>query len=150
MEAVTAYVRMNSPAGGSSDNAPKPITIDLQTALTVIGRRKHAYMRGEDRPLDLTFTNLTTADCTNGNFQGVLFTGAKLNLIRFNNAHLEGANFRDARLDGAILDGAHLEGADLSTSRGLRPEQLVGACIDQSTKLPQGGGEERNSLRAPM
>jgi hypothetical protein len=51
-------------------------------------------------------------------------------------ADLRGANFGSAALEGADLVGADLSGADLSHATGLREEQIAGAKIDRSTRLP--------------
>jgi hypothetical protein len=47
-----------------------------------------------------------------------------------------GANFHDTNFAGAILDGADLRGADLRAAVGLTAEQLEGAVLDESTRLP--------------
>jgi uncharacterized protein YjbI with pentapeptide repeats len=64
--------------------------------------------------------------------------GHDLNL-RFANipgASVARARLEDARLTGANLTGAHLEGADLTGAEGLTPEQMAGACVDTTTRLP--------------
>jgi hypothetical protein len=87
-----------------------PPRVDVQAALTVIGRR------GDDRigletssgfRLDLRETDLRRAD----------LSGARLEGANLSEARLEGANLSEARLERAILRGARLEGADLIQAR---------------------------------
>src|SRR5260221_945994 len=136
VEALTTYVRMNSPAAESPDESPKPANIDIRTVMTIIGRRKHNYLDGEGRQIELTFANLTSVNLEGAHLQWARLDGSKLTLARLKNAHLEHGSFRDARFSQAILDGAHLEGADLATARGLTTEQLRMACVDGTTSLP--------------
>ncbi|GEM_PF-6343669 len=89
-----------------------PPRVDIQAALTAIGRRSRAQLdeeRAESRPdgkgyrIDLSTANLQGADLSGLNFERTIFDGA----------HLEGATLRNARLVKASFVSAHLEGADL-------------------------------------
>ncbi len=65
-------------------------------------------------------------------FKGEL-PGTRLNLVR---ADLSDIVMPEISFGGADLQGARLEGADLSRVTGLTKDQLVGACGDERTKLP--------------
>ncbi|MEU5975855.1 pentapeptide repeat-containing protein [Streptomyces sp. NPDC047315] len=75
--------------------------------------------------------DLTNAIFTDADMRGCLLVSAKLD-----EAVLSGADLRGAHLTGASLLGALLDGADLRDSQGLTAEQLSGALIDGSTRLP--------------
>ncbi len=52
-----------------------------------------------------------------------------------------------ADLEGADLTGAHLEGAYMTDARGLTPQQLEDAYLDEKTKLPADfTKQQRDSL----
>lgn len=143
MEILCAYIRENAPASGAVKR-PKGVDIeewivnmpypreDIQTALTVIGRRSKKQQQMEkDYRLDLRQTNVQRVDLQGMNF----------NKARFDTAHLEGADLWGARLEGADLWGAHLEKIsvhqrDLSLTAGLKQEQIDGMFGDGSVKLP--------------
>lgn len=97
--------------------------------------------------------NLQDALLNRSNFDGAELNGANLRHAclwnaNFHNAHLAGADLRDAilreskltraRLDGTKLDRADLRGADLFGAYDLRQEQVHSACIDNTTRLPEG------------
>jgi uncharacterized protein YjbI with pentapeptide repeats len=77
--------------------------IDIQAALTVIGRRK-----GQELP------DLAKANIPGANLSGANLTGADLDSANLNSAYLSGANLLGANLLGANLSGANLTGAKLS------------------------------------
>jgi uncharacterized protein YjbI with pentapeptide repeats len=77
--------------------------IDIQAALTVIGRRK-----GQELP------DLAKANIPGANLSGANLTGADLDSANRNSAYLSGANLLGANLLGANLSGANLTGAKLS------------------------------------
>jgi len=174
MEVLTAYVRMNAPWYEESQlvlpnagkfmqateiySAPPP---DIQAVLTVIGRRKHTYGKGEERDLHLHHVDLREVYLWRAHLEGVVLIrsnlekvflreahleGAHLNIANLKKAeldkahlggaHLEGANLEGAFLYNANLEKAHLEGADLSKAKGLTQEQIDSAIIDENTKLP--------------
>src|SRR3984893_14720722 len=78
----------------------KKPAIDIQAALTVIGRRK-----GQELP------DLAEANIPGANLSGVNLSGADLNSADLNGAYLSGAN-----LTGANLSRTNLRSADLSAA----------------------------------
>jgi uncharacterized protein YjbI with pentapeptide repeats len=124
--------------------------IDIQVALTVIGRRKGqelpdlakanipganlsgANLRGAD--LDgahmnsayLSGANLSGANLLGANLSGANLTSAKLNRVDLTGANLTGANLGLADLNGAYLSSANLSGANLGGAN-LRGADLTGA-----------------------
>ena len=77
--------------------------------------------------------NLNEAQLQNSILTGAILEGAKLTL-----ANLSGANLSGAKLSNANLSGANLSGADLATAINLTQSQLMLACGDAHTKLPNG------------
>ncbi|MBD2033906.1 pentapeptide repeat-containing protein [Leptolyngbya sp. FACHB-321] len=126
MEVLTAFIRNRSPL--PKDRKPDSkqqladITTDVQSALTVIGRREVRHDR-EGESLNLQRTNLSRA-----NLNGAILINANLNV-----AHLSRANFRGANLNGANLRGAILRGADLINANLSRADlidaNLIGAIL---------------------
>src|SRR6266581_2885231 len=99
--------------------------IDIQAALTVIGRRK-----GQELPdlakANIPGANLSGANLSGANLTGANLTGAKLSRVDLTGANLTGANLGLADLNGAYLSGANLSGANLSGAN-LRGADLTGA-----------------------
>jgi hypothetical protein len=129
MEVLTAYVRNKSPLPkgwlDTSVEKRKPlpeVETDVQSALTVIGRRERKN-DPEDKRLDLTNSNLR-----NANLYGAWLERANLERANLDGAWLKGANLDDAWLDGANLDGAWLDGANLERAN-LDDTWLKGAKI---------------------
>jgi hypothetical protein len=144
MEVLTAFIREHAPAttlGSITDvgtttsqasalqaatrSAPR---VDIQAALTVVGRRT---ARKDTRSLDLSLANLASANLrglnlANVNLVSTILAGAimsRANLVGaiMSRANLVGANLRDADLRDADLSGADLAAASLLHSN------LVGA-----------------------
>src|SRR6266581_3943542 len=138
--------------------------IDIQAALTVIGRRK-----GQELPdlaqanipgANLSGANLSGADLDSANLNSAYLSGANLGLADLNGAYLSGANLSDANLSGANLRGADLTGAnlrsanlrganlsvayliraDLTGAKNLIQTQSNEACGNNETELPEGLG----------
>ncbi len=80
--------------------------------------------------------DFTGASFTGANLAGVDLRKAYLGGADFRGADLRGADLTEARLDRADLKGTHLEGVDLRGAKGLRQEQINGACGDKNTDLP--------------
>lgn len=107
--------------------APSPdddrtVSLDVQAALTVIGRCSHLYARPSGSRLDLTHTILRGADLMEARLEVVDFEGAVLTEADLTKAQMEGANLIGARLDGANLEEAwlfraQLRGASLVSTR---------------------------------
>ena len=133
--------------------------VDVQAAITVIGRRSDAqrdFERAQREQtkfsstdawrLNLARCNLARADLTGLNLDAVILGGSSLafancanaDLIgaRFDDAHLEGARFMGTHLEKAWLFGAHLQGAWLNQahfeSATLRRAHLEGAFLAQA------------------
>ena len=119
--------------------------IDIQAALTVIGRRKGqelpdlakvnipganlsgANLRGADLDsADLNSAYLSGASLSGANLLGANLTGANLTRVDLTGADLTGANLGLADLNGGYLSGANLRGANLSGTN-LRSADLSGA-----------------------
>ena len=125
MEVLTAYVRNKSPLPKGWLETPvekrkslPAVTTDVQSALTVIGRReaKNDLMF---KRLVLGQSNLSSAQLGNADLDGADLDGAILN-----DAELNFANLTRARLIGANLTGAILTGAILTGAKGITPEQI--------------------------
>jgi hypothetical protein len=115
MEILTAYIRKNSSiltATGQKRKKLKPVTFDVQTILTVIGRREVNF----DPPgsyLNLNSTNLKGASLSKANLKEAHLHGANLQAARLVAANLQGAQLPDANLEGAILVETNLQAAFL-------------------------------------
>ena len=136
----------------------QPPCVDVQAALTVIGRRSEKQRElekrigsenagvGGFRLLDLRGCDLTSTDLRGLRFEGAdlscsCLEGAMLSFAHLegavlNSAHLEGAMLIDTHLEGAMLSYAHLEGAELSSAHlegaMLSYAHLEGARLDHA------------------
>ena len=144
MEILCAYIRHNSSVLLAS-NDPKNLTKpreDIQTALTVLGRRSESQIAVEravktpdcqGHRLDLRATCLQAVDLTKLNFGLARFENAKFQGAKFGGANLQGANFEDANLQGAHLWHANLHEAKLADARlqgaHLESTNLQGAIL---------------------
>ncbi|MFE3105220.1 pentapeptide repeat-containing protein [Nocardia tengchongensis] len=161
---LAAFVRTQSglqQCGILPHPEPNPVEprTDIQTALTVIGRRDPTH-DDNDRWIDLRRTCLVGADListhlVNINLANADLTNAKLTiadlsitdltgfrhadllLANLSHAHLTGADLTDARLARADLTGADLRHADL-TGADLRDTVLAGVVYDDATQWPSG------------
>ena len=151
MEVLTAFVRKNSPILPESQEIQErseeklkasekldPINIQIQAALTVIGRRdiKRDYASDEDldqniKRLDLTNSNLSSANLFSANLSIANLRDANLNSVNLNSADLRGADLNNANLFSADLRDANLNSANLNSanlfSANLRDANLRGA-----------------------
>jgi hypothetical protein len=138
MEILTAYVRENVPRKAREQRSekkraldesepmqdtslPPRLPTDVQTILTVFGRRTRVFGEGEEQGLDLSYADLPRVDLRGAQLQGANLRGAQLQGAILWNTQLQGANLRGAQLQGADFLGAQLQGAD------LRGAQLEGA-----------------------
>ncbi|MDQ7837006.1 MAG: pentapeptide repeat-containing protein [Thermodesulfobacteriota bacterium] len=152
MEVLTAYVRENAPfkakrkqfsqtnevSGQKIEESGEPPALDIQTILTVLGRRKWQGREGEDQRLDLTNTdlrniNLEHANLSNANFRGANLMNASLSGSNLKKAELRFANLKKADLSKANLEGVDLFGANLNeaylTDANLNNANLVSAYL---------------------
>lgn len=148
MEILAAYIREKSPliktdqpdkSGETTER--KPLPIDVQVALTIIGRRTVA---NDPLPLEIDLsncylagTNLAESDFQSTDFSGSDLSGANFHhtnfgwrgetqppdamsynypYTRFRKAELSGADFMFANLFDADFSGANLTGANLEAS----------------------------------
>jgi uncharacterized protein YjbI with pentapeptide repeats len=115
-------------------DSPQPV---IQAILTVIGRRKLYYQRGENDRLNLRETNLRWLKLEEAHLEGAFLQFTDLTGAILIGAHLEKAYLFKTKMRNANLDGAHLEGVDLSHTEGLERGQLSRAIIDKNTRLPE-------------
>jgi hypothetical protein len=177
VEILSAYIRekcsidkVDTPSISSDEqseernkiSAPtsKKVTVDIQAALTILGRRK-IEQDPLGKKIDLRKANLPGIE-----IQGANLSGANLNRAYLSRAYLSGANLSEAdlseanlsraylsranlseaylseadlseaNLSGANLSEADLSGANLSISKNLTREQIDYAITDENTKLP--------------
>jgi hypothetical protein len=174
MEILTAYVRKNSMSeynqyykmfdiqGGSDQDPPDEISLDIQAILTVIGRRKNSIdpvyfnidlrrtnLRKADlrnanlQWVDLKWTNLERAILMDANLEYARFAEASLISAIFLRANLKKANLKKAELTKAYFEETDLKGADLSGAiligaRNLTVDQLSKAKTLYKAELDEG------------
>jgi hypothetical protein len=148
VELLCAYIQQRSPwrgpdvlhedgeiyPDGSLSDEPKPeLAADIQTALTVIGRRRpDGDAPGPrtwrlDRLVQLSNTDLRGADLPNAFLKSADLSGAHLERAYLSGADLQDADLRSAYLvamhgwftdfSGALIEGAHLEGSFLKGAK---------------------------------
>ncbi len=122
---------------------------DIQAILTVLGRRKYHFGQGETKVLDLTGTDLRSANLDGSHLEGAFFIYTNLEHAFLWGAHLEKAIFINANLKDAILNKTHLEGANMKEATGLTQEQLAVAILDGKTKLPEYLKKHPNKGQGP-
>jgi len=147
-EVLTAYVRRHA----VHFNAPCPVqtTVELpdlqvrgteiQAAMTVLGRRK---IGPGDRPLNLSHTDLRSANFDKGNFEHTSFFGSCLNGTAMQQAKFGCTDFRTAHLEGVFIAGSHFQDADFSGAfldgtTALMDAKLENAAADGNTVWPAG------------
>lgn len=128
IEILSTFIRKNSPNHDNTSAIPiadqsnqltnkpnknrqvnNPVTITIQAALTVIGRRNQLDRKIYKDFVDLTNTNLSGAKLFEGNLSGAILW--KANLFK---AELSLANLSDTNLFGANLSGSQMIGTNLS------------------------------------
>ncbi len=125
MEILAAFIRENAPVNREYEDESlqsSKLPTDIQTALTVIGRRD-SYKDPVNQKLDLRNTDLSNADLTEANLSRAIFVGANLQWVNFTRVNLSeadlsvtylcGSIFYEANLQKAILPEANLQGAVL-------------------------------------
>lgn len=140
MEVLAAFIREHSheqwrpPEPTTDDLQPRRTTRpDVQTAISVIGRRNVSYDLGR---IDLTGARLTDADLTGADLTRADLTGARLTRADLTDADLSDtdltrADLTDAYLTGAKLTDAYLPLADLM-SANLSHAKLTGANLSRA------------------
>jgi hypothetical protein len=137
MEVLSAHVRRNSPiATKIEDN--KPVNIEVQAALTVIGRRNSQHDNVEDpakrKRLDLTGSNLKKAnlgdaDLSYSNLDGSILLDVNLTDANLTKAVLADANLTKVEFNGTKLTEAYLANADLTGAYLSSVDDLAGAIL---------------------
>ncbi|REJ43054.1 MAG: pentapeptide repeat-containing protein [Microcystis flos-aquae TF09] len=170
MEVLTSYIRKNSPIPSNIEQL-KPaarqkaleklpsVSIPVQAALTVIGRRKVENDQAGDnlaettdpnkiKFLDLSRTNLRGAKLNGADLKGANLDGANLNGAKLWVAYLNGANLNGANLNGAKLWVAYLNGANLNEAY-LNGANLYGADL-KGAKLNGASLNRANLIEANL
>ncbi|MGR3462448.1 MAG: pentapeptide repeat-containing protein [Roseovarius sp.] len=156
MEILCAYIRQNAPVdklgvdlrlkentiSGPHDldewtDSLEPPRLDIQTALTVLGRRTHDQLNLERVPktngavfrLDLKHTCLRKAALT-----GLNFSNAVLFESQLDGAYLNDTNFECANLDGCSMAGVSAVRSNFNRSR-LISTDFTAAILDQASFL---------------
>ena len=162
MEILCAYIRENAPASMAQEwpvegEKPKP-RIDIQTALTVIGRlsderikkERKAEMPGSDAGyrLDLRETCLQGADMQGLDFAHAQLDGACLQEASLRGAKLEAASLWGANLQEASLWRANLQGAFLYKAK-MQNADLRWSNL-QKTQLRRAELQDANFVHADL
>jgi len=138
MEVLTSYIRKNSPIPSNIQQLEPEerqkaleklpsVSIPVQAALTVIGRRKVENDQAGDNLAETTYFNKTKIlDLSQTNLREANLILANLNGANLNGANLIGANLIGAYLNGAFLVQANLIGANLNRAI-LNGANLIGA-----------------------
>jgi uncharacterized protein YjbI with pentapeptide repeats len=153
MEVLTSYIRKNSPIPSNIQQLEPEerqkaleklpsVSIPVQAALTVIGRRKVENDQAGDNLAGTTDSNkIKFLDLSGTNLRGANLILANLNLANLNGANLIGANLIGANLIGANLNEAYLYGAYLNRANlneayldraYLNRANLNGAILDRA------------------
>lgn len=111
VEILSAFIREKRPL-----NSTDPVGIDIQAALTVIGRRK-VDQDPNNKYIDLREINLVRVELQNTDFSKANLRGTNLNNANLNGVKLNNTNLSLANLIGADLSNAHLNGADFKNAR---------------------------------
>jgi uncharacterized protein YjbI with pentapeptide repeats len=106
------------------------VGVDIQAAMTVLGRRKVAQDPSGKR-IDSRNVSLPLIEIQGANLRGANLRGANLRGADLDRANLDGANLDGANLDGAKLFGANLKEANLIEAN-LIEANLFGAKLSQS------------------
>jgi uncharacterized protein YjbI with pentapeptide repeats len=127
IEVLSAFVRTDrarDPAAPESCPSPRPLALDTQAVLTVLGRRNRAHDNGTRVDLSavcLNGTHLADIDLSDVNLSGADLRGAVLVRTNLPDPNLGNGNLGD--VSPIEIAGAHLRGADL-TYANLRNTDL--------------------------
>ena len=151
MEILTAFVRKNSPITpeiqeleeGSEEKLKAlekldPVKIEIQAALTVIGRREQEQDYTSDKVsqqntkrLDLSNSNLRSADLRSANLRSANLSSTNLSSTNLYSANLIGADLTDTNFTGADLSLSYLSRANFTGAR-LTGTNFTGADLSLS------------------
>jgi len=148
MEVLTSYIRKNSPIPSNIEQLEPEerkkalkklpsVSISVQAALTVIGRRKVENDQAGDNLAETTDPNkIKILDLSQTNLRGANLNRANLNRANLNRAYLDRANLNRANLYGANLDEANLIEANLNRAdlnrAYLEGANLKGAILNEA------------------
>jgi len=152
IQVIMAFIRDKTLIKGEDtldNNTSLNIETDIQTALTVIGRRRLEFEKEEQRIIlaniniskaDLYKVNLDNASLVKANLSKAFLFRANLISTNLYKADLSEADLAESKLCGAILCGANLSEASLRsvdlTGADLSKANLYGANLIQA-KLPK-------------
>jgi uncharacterized protein YjbI with pentapeptide repeats len=171
MEILTAYVREQAPASKTEEEEEgepdqvlilgrawyQPVEsrvppVDIQAAITVIGRREPVKFQFELGRIDLHSTDLRGADLQHAFLQKANLTKADLRSADLREAQLHEALLDQADLRGVRLENALLQKANLGTA-DLRSATLTGAQLQQALlagALLQGASLRKAQLQQAL
>ncbi len=117
IEILAAFIRENAPVRQEDEDEVESqesskLPTDIQTALTVIGRRD-SQNDPINQKLDLRNTDLTGADLMDANLSKAILIGANLQWVNLIRADLSEADLSEVDLCGSILYEANLQKAIL-------------------------------------
>lgn len=116
MEVLTTYVRENARRNAGQESLSDSHTVsDIQTILTVIGRREHSFEKYGKR-INLDETNLRGVDLTDAHLEKANLRSSILIDAILTHTDLRSAYLGDANLKKAWLHNTNLENADLSSA----------------------------------
>jgi uncharacterized protein YjbI with pentapeptide repeats len=121
----------------NGSNQTSGIKVDIQAALTVIGRRDVSQDLTEEM-LDLSYVDIRGANLDNANLQRVI-------LYR---ANLAGVSLIRANLCGTVLSAANLAGANLSQANMV--QGILGAANLSSANLTEANLYQANLFLANL
>jgi uncharacterized protein YjbI with pentapeptide repeats len=144
MEVLCAYIRNPQNSGipkryessmksGDLESSIGEVRIDVQAALTVIGRRSSnriEYERKNGFRLNFEAANLQNANLSRGNFSYARFKRASLDLARVDLAEMQEANFWGASLVSATFQYSRLQDACFA-SANLTNASLINSSLER-------------------
>jgi Pentapeptide repeats (8 copies) len=108
VEILSAFIREKRPLDSTD-----PVGIDIQAALTVIGRRK-VELDPNSKYIDLRAVNLARVEIQTANLSGANLTFSNLTKANLTSSNLSSADLRGSNLTCANLSNADLSNANLS------------------------------------
>jgi uncharacterized phosphosugar-binding protein len=130
IEETASSESTKNPASLEVSKEPKQIATDIQTALTIIGRRQ--IEKGITDKIDLSYTNLVGANLENANLHDVDFVGANLSYANFKNADLHLAKLENANLYNTYFESTNLSEAFLYLSANINNADLANANLNEA------------------
>lgn len=124
MEILSALVRTSAqPGSGNNSALKKP---EIEAIVQVLSQRRHRYLQGETKRLDLKNCDLSGIFVSKPNdrnlsihLDGADFTGADLSGANFSEVDLTGAIFVGATLNDTIFYKAILDDANFAVTRPM-------------------------------